>query len=174
MVHLHGLDFASYLPGDGPPRLVTLHMPVDWSPAGALYPARTGVHLVPVSDNQAARAPANLPLLPPIPNGVDPATYAPSPTKRDFALVIGRVAPEKGFHDAVAAARLADVPLVAASRLFPYPDYYRYFAERLRPELDVQRRFLGPVAGEAKCRLLARARCVLIPSTAPERRSTIW
>ncbi|HEY0138138.1 MAG TPA: glycosyltransferase [Nannocystis sp.] len=173
IVHLHGLDFASYLPADGPPVLVTLHMPVDWYPAGALRPTRAGVHLVPVSDNQAARAPAGLALLAPITNGVDSATYAPSATKRDFALVIGRVAPEKGFHDAVAAARLADVPLVAAGRLFPYPAYYSYFAERLRPEFDVQRRFVGPVEGEAKRRLLARARCVLIPSTAPETSSLV-
>lgn len=173
LVHLHGLDFASYLPEHGPPVVVTLHMPVDWYPPSALHPARDDVHLVPVSADQAARAPADAALLAPITNGVDQAAYHPAPGKRDFALVIGRVAPEKGFHDAIAAARLADVPLVAAGRLFPYAFYQRYFEEQVRPALDGPRRFVGPVEGAAKRRLLADARCVLIPSTAPETSSLV-
>lgn len=173
VVHLHGLDFARYLPPDGPPVAVTLHLPLDWYPAGALTPARGGVHLVPVSADQAARAPDGVALLPPIANGVDCDWYRPGAEPGDHALVIGRVAPEKGFHDALAAARAADVPLVAAGQVFPYPDHQRYFAERVAPLLDDRRRFVGPVAGEEKRRLLAGARAVLIPSTAPETSSLV-
>ena len=173
LVHLHGLDFADYLPAPGPPVVATLHMPPDWYAPGALAPARQNTWLVPVSAHQAGRAPADVTLLRPIANGVDVDAYHPDAIKRDHLLVIGRVAPEKGFHDAVDAAKRARVPLVAAGKLFPYPTYLRYFAEQVRPRLDGLRRFIGPVAGGAKRRLLARARGVLIPSTAPETSSLV-
>ena len=173
IVHLHGLDFARYLPAASPPVVVTLHLPLDWHPAAALQPTRADVHLVPVSADQAARAPAGVRLLPSISNGVDTAAYHPRQSDRLHAVILGRVAREKGFHDALAAARLADMPLIAAGALYPYPDHQRYFAEEVRPLLDEQRIFIGPVAGEAKRRLLAEARCVLIPSTAPETSSLV-
>jgi glycosyltransferase involved in cell wall biosynthesis len=173
IVHLHGLDFASYLPAAGPPVVVTLHLPLDWHPASALQPARGNVHFIPVSADQAARAPAGVKLLPPIPNGVDTDIYRPREAEHGHAVILGRVAREKGFHDALAAARLADMPLIAAGALYSYPDHQRYFAEEVRPLLDGDRTFIGPVAGEAKRRLLAEARCVLIPSTAPETSSLV-
>ncbi len=173
MIHLHGFDFAACVPPAGPPCLVTLHMPLDWYVADALRLTRPATWLQPVSADQASRAPAGIALLPPIANGVDMDHYRPTEHKGDFAVVIGRVAPEKGFHDAVAASLIADVPLVAAGKLFPYADHLRYFVEQVRPRLDRLRRYIGPVAGPTKQRLLARARCVLIPSTAPETSSLV-
>ena len=172
IVHLHGLDFTDYLPPAGPPVVVTLHMPIGWYSDGAFSPSRGDVHLVPVSADQASRAEGR-PLMPPIANGVDTDAYRPGEDRGDFVLIIGRVAPEKGFHDAIAAAKLADVPLIAAGQVFPYEAHRRYFDEQVRPALDERRRFVGPVAGAEKRRLLAQARCVLIPSTAPETSSLV-
>jgi glycosyltransferase involved in cell wall biosynthesis len=172
VVHLHGLDFDAYLPAAGPPVLATLHLPLDWYAPAAFRPQRPRTFLVPVSQDQSARAPVDVRLEPPIPNGVDLALYAPGP-KQDYALVLGRVAPEKGFHDAIDAARLAGVPLVAAGEVFPYPDHLRYHREEVVPRLDATRRFVGPVHGARKRDLLAGARCVLIPSTAPETSSLV-
>src|SRR4051812_13419927 len=31
-IHMHSLDFHQYLPPEGPPVLVTLHLPPDWYP----------------------------------------------------------------------------------------------------------------------------------------------
>ena len=173
LIHLHGLDFADYLPAAGPPVVATLHMPPGWYAPGALRPDRPRTWLVPVSHDQAARAPAGPALLPPIGNGVDEESYTPGTAKRDFAVVLGRVAPEKGFHAAADAARAADIALVAAGTLFPYPAHHAYFVEQVRPRLDRRRRYIGPVAGPAKRRLLRNARCVLIPSTAPETSSLV-
>ena len=78
-------------------------MPLDWYAPGALG---SDVRLQPVSADQARRAPAGVSLLDPIANGVDVAHYRPSPTRSDYALMLGRVAREKGFHDAIDAARL--------------------------------------------------------------------
>jgi glycosyltransferase involved in cell wall biosynthesis len=107
-----------------------------------------------------------------VPNGVDTDLYRPGP-KGDFALVLGRVAPEKGFADAIDAARNAGVPLRAAGRLFPYPDHQRHFDEEVAPRLDTERTFVGPVEGEAKRALLSAATCVLLPSAAPETSSLV-
>ncbi len=170
VVHLHGLDFDRYLPPPGPPCLVTLHMPLDWYAPGALA---SDARLQPVSTDQASRAPAGVTLLEPIANGVDVEHYRPSPTRGDYALVLGRVAREKGFHDAIDAARMAGVPLRAAGAVFPYPDHRRYFDEEVAPRLDSERRWVGAVAGEAKRGLIAGARCLLIPSTAPETSSLV-
>ena len=173
LIHLHGLDFAEYLPAPGPPVVATLHMPPDWYAPGALSPTRPRTWLVPVSAHQAGRAGPGVALLAPITNGVDTDAYRPGLAKRDFTVVLGRVAPEKGFHTAVAAARQADVPLVAAGKLFGYPEHQHYFVEQVRPRLDGRRRFIGPVAGAAKRRLLAQARALLVPSTAPETSSLV-
>ncbi|HET8611687.1 MAG TPA: glycosyltransferase family 4 protein [Sphingomonas sp.] len=174
LIHLHGLDFAAYMPPPGLPLLVTLHLPFDWYPPGSLpSPERPRTWFNPVSADQARRAPPGLDLLPPVANGVDTDLYRPSGERGDYALILGRVAPEKGFADAIEAARIAGAPLIAAGRLFPYDDHRRYFEEQVRPRLDAERRFIGPVEGEAKRRLLAEARCVLIPSTAPETSSLV-
>ena len=38
LVHLHGIDFAAYLPPPGLPALVTLHLPLAWYGVDALRP----------------------------------------------------------------------------------------------------------------------------------------
>jgi glycosyltransferase involved in cell wall biosynthesis len=173
LVHLHGCDFPNYLPSAGVPVLVTLHLPLAWYAPGALAPSRPQTWLQPVSTDQAARAPEGARLLPPIGNGVDLDAYAPGTTKGDYALILGRVAPEKGFDHAFEAARLAGAPLRAAGQVFPYAAHRRYFEEEVLPRCDGERQWIGPVAGAQKRRLLAEARCLLVPSTAPETSSLV-
>ncbi len=173
LVHCHGIDFDAYLPGGDVPTLVTLHLPLDWYPAAVLAPDRPRTWLLPVSQSQANRAGQGAVLLPPIANGIDDASYRPAAHKGDFALMMGRVAPEKGFATAIEAAKLADLPLVVAGQLFPYAEHRRYFDEQVVPRLDAQRQWVGPVSGARKRQLLAEARCVLIPSTAPETSSLV-
>ena len=173
VVHLHGVDFDCYVPPPGVPTLVTLHLPIDWYAPEALSSGRAETWLNPVSEDQARRAPPGVSLLPPILNGIDTDIYLPSATKHAYALVLGRVAPEKGFHHALDAARMADVPLLAAGCVFPYPSHQRYFDEEIIPRLDALRRWIGPVERADKRRLIAEARCVLIPSTVPETSSLV-
>jgi glycosyltransferase involved in cell wall biosynthesis len=173
LIHLHGLDFDRYLPPPGVPVLATLHLPIDWYAPEALRPGRPRTGLNPVSADQARRAPPDIALLPPIPNGVDTDAYRPGPAREPYALVLGRVTPEKGFHHALRAARMAGSPLIAAGRVFPYEAHRRYFDAEIAPHLDALRRWAGPVEGAEKRRLIAQARCVLIPSTAPETSSLV-
>jgi glycosyltransferase involved in cell wall biosynthesis len=172
VVHLHGIDFNDYLPSAGPPALVTLHLPLDWYPAEALAPQRRDVWLAPVSRDQARRRRPGARLTTPIENGVSLEAFQPR-RKRRYALAMGRICPEKGFHHALDAARAAGMPLLLAGEVFPYTDHIRYFETEIRPRLDRRRRWIGPVTGPAKRRLVAAARCLVAPSLAPETSSLV-
>jgi glycosyltransferase involved in cell wall biosynthesis len=58
-------------------------------------------------------------MLPEIPNGVPVAQLQTRHAKRQFALALGRICPEKGLHEAIDAAALAQIPLVIAGQVFP-------------------------------------------------------
>ena len=175
--HLHGIDFATYLPSGGPPLLATLHLPPTWYSAEALNPARGDVwlHCVSSAQDRALQDVPHTPrTLPPIGNGVDvDALGSARHGKRRYAITLGRICPEKGQHIALQAAHRAGVGLLIGGKAFPYPAHQDYFASEVAPLLDRQRRFLGPLGFERKRRLLAGARCLLVPSSAPETSSLV-
>ena len=93
--------------------------------------------------------------------------------KRNFALVLSRICPEKGIHIAIDAAKRAEIPLLIAGEVYPYPDHRRYFETEIMPRLDAARRFIGPVDQVRKQRLLGCARCLLVPSLVAETSSLV-
>jgi glycosyltransferase involved in cell wall biosynthesis len=122
----------------------------------------------------------------PIENGVPIDRFPFNPRKRDFAFVLGRVCPEKGFHLALDAAREAGVPAVVAGEVFRYREHQEYFSRELLPRLNGStcgkgashyelpaHRFIGPAAFARKRLLLAAARCLLVPSLVPETSSLV-
>jgi glycosyltransferase involved in cell wall biosynthesis len=173
VVHMHGIDFHAYLPPAGPPVLVTLHLPPDWYPPAIFGLERPRTFLHCVSASQRARCPSGARLLAEVPNGVPLDALAARHAKRRFALALGRICPEKGFHIALDAARRAGVPLLVAGETFPYEAHEAYFTQEIAPRLDRARRFIGPIGLARKRRLLTAARCVLIPSLAPETSSLV-
>lgn len=189
LVHMHGLDFHRYrLPLDLPV-LVTLHLPPAWYPE-AIWDLPANYHLLCVSETQRRACPSHAQgRLQVIGNGVplpDRATLRPGGR---YALMLARICPEKNLHMGFDAARLAGLPAMLGGEIFPYREHLRYFAEQIEPRLTVspaqhtqrgQRtdavpdaRFLGPVSGTAKARLLSRAACLLLPSLAPETSSLV-
>ncbi|HWT29642.1 MAG TPA: glycosyltransferase family 4 protein [Propylenella sp.] len=173
LIHMHGLDFWGYLPPPGPPVLVTLHLPPSWYPGDTLFPKRPDTWLHCVSHAQHRACPPGMNLLDPIENGVPVDRLQARHAKRRFALMLGRVCPEKGLHIALDAARLADIPLIIAGELFPYAEHERYFEEEVRPRLDARRRFIGPIGFSRKRRLLTAAQCLLVPSLVDETSSLV-
>ena len=173
VVHMHGIDFHAYLPPPGPPVLVTLHLPPEWYPPAIFHLKRPNTFLHCVSVSQRARCPGEARLLPEVPNGVALEALSARHAKRRFALVLGRICPEKGFHIALDAAKRAGVPLLIAGEAFRYAAHEAYFAREVSPRLDAYRRFIGPIGLVRKRRLLTAARCVLIPSLAPETSSLV-
>lgn len=173
LVHMHGIDFHRYLPPPGVPTLVTLHLPAAWYPPEVFTPARPHTYVHCVSESQRRACPRGARLLPSIENGVAAERDVAHVQPRDDVVALGRICPEKGYHLALDAARMAHVRMRLAGRVFAYPEHRRYYREEIRPRLDEQRRFLGPVYGGTKRRLLSGARCVLVPSLAPETSSLV-
>jgi glycosyltransferase involved in cell wall biosynthesis len=173
LVHIHGIDFAAYLPPPGPPVLVTLHLPLAWYPPEALRPIRPNTWLHCVSRSQRAEAPDEVELLPDIPNGVDCIALTARHAKRDFVIALGRICPEKGFHLALDAAKAAGLPMLLAGQTYRYREHEAYFAMEIEPRLDARRRFIGPVGFARKRRLLTAARCLVVTSLVAETGSLV-
>jgi glycosyltransferase involved in cell wall biosynthesis len=169
VVHLHGVDFLEYLPRSKARVLATLHLPPDWYDASVYG---LGIRLACVSQHQHAACPASSAEIAVIANGVDLDQFVVA-RKRRFALCLARICPEKGVHLALEAARLADMPFALGGQVFPYAAHEEYFRHRVAPLLDRRRRFLGPVGLRRKRRLLAAARCLLVPSEVSETSSLV-
>ena len=174
LIHMHGLDFPWTLPAPGIPVLGTLHLPPTWYPEWTYALDRPATWLNCVSRAQMQTAPPVPYMLPPVPNGVPVAELGRArPRRGDYALCLARICPEKGLHLALDAAHRADVPLLTAGEVFPYEEHQRYFNDKIAPRLDARRRYLGPVGFRRKRRLLAGARCLLVPSLVAETSSLV-
>lgn len=173
VVHMHGLDFCEYELPPSIPTLVTLHMPIDWYGVEKLKSVRNRVQLCCVSESQRRSCPPELSDLPVVENGVTVTPWQPVP-KSDFAIVLGRICPEKNVHSALRAGSLAHTRVLVGGRVFPYREHQVYFDEHVKPLLrNSTHEFLGPISAAQRQELLARARCLLHPTLAPETSSLV-
>jgi glycosyltransferase involved in cell wall biosynthesis len=169
VVHMHGIDFHEYMPPEGVPVLVTLHLPVSWYPEEALKTQRPCTYFNCVSKAQERSLPGGAGPVLRIENGVDVDFWRTGRTvKKDYALSMGRICPEKGFHIAMDAAGAAGVPFVLAGALFGYKEHEEYFRGYIVPRLSAAARFIGQVGPGRKKSLLSGARCLLAPSLVAE------
>lgn len=173
VVHFHGIDFASYLPRPGTPVLATLHLPPDRYPPETFYLDRPDVYLHCVSRTQRQACPPCANMMSEIENGVPVEALRATYRKGDYVMSLGRVCWEKGFHVGLDAARKAGANFLLAGDVFPYSSHQDFFNNVLRPKLDRQRRFIGPVNFLQKRRLLSGAKAVLVPSLVPETSSLV-
>jgi glycosyltransferase involved in cell wall biosynthesis len=173
VVHCHALDFADHLPKTDVPTLVTLHLPRDFYPMGNLPAERPRTWYNCVSASQRQSFPPFAAMLPKVENGVPVEPLQTRQARRDFALCLGRICPEKGYEHALEAARLAEIPLLIGGQVFPYESHRCYFESAIRPRLGPRAHFLGPVGWTRKRRLLNAARCLLVPSLAAETSSLV-
>ena len=136
---MHGIDFYQYLPPPDVPVLVTLHLPPQWYPPEVFMPCylldRPRTQLQCVSWSQHISCPRWAGRLPVIENGVPVDRLAARHARRNFALAIGRICPEKGYHIALDAAARAGVPLLLAGEVFPYEAHLRYYEREIAPRL---------------------------------------
>lgn len=174
VIHMHGLDFESYLPPAGIPVLATLHLPVSYYAASTFRLSRPRTYLNCVSESQRRGCPPCDKLLEPIQNGIPLDLFPEKPIeKQNYAFALGRICPEKGFHLALQAAERAGVPLWIGGMVYPFPEHERYFDRELLPRIVQPHRFLGPVDFARKIELLGAARCLVVPSLVPETGSLV-
>ena len=144
------------------PIVHTLHGQLTASTAAFYVRHAHKAVLVGVSRAQRASAPSELGRFEVIPNPIDVSAWPLRERKDDYVLWIGRMAPEKGPHRAIAAARAAGVPLVLAGVI--QPGQRAFFDREVAPHVDGDRvRFVGEVGGSEKRSLFARARGLLMP-----------
>jgi glycosyltransferase involved in cell wall biosynthesis len=168
VVHAHAHDWPAFyaLAAAGLPTIHTLHLgPMDPATAAAAQAAaRTArrPRFVAVSRACAKQWRGIVPVDAVIGNGADPAAFpfAASPAEPDTALVAGRIAPEKGTHLAIAAARRAGLRIVLAGDVYDHG----YFDEKMAPLLGPDVEWLGPVAHRRLARLYGRAAVVVVAS----------
>ena len=177
VIHMHGIDFADYLPPPGPPLLATYHLPIPWYPKHAIHLDRGRSWLQCVSARQQRDIWPNPLLLPFIPNGVDLQSFArprePSGEPGGYALMLTRICVEKGIHDAIDSTAAAGVKLVIAGEVSAHEAHQEYFEQEIAPRLGPNACFIGPAGVERKAQLLAGARCLMVPSTAEETSSLV-
>ncbi len=175
LVHMHGIDFADYLPSRDVPVLATLHLPLSWYSQRALRNPRPRTYVHCVSRSQRESCPANAHFLPEIENGVPVDFFAQGANirKLDYVVSLGRICAEKSFDVALRAAKRAGISMLLAGSVYPFEEHERYFADKIAPELDSRRRYVGPVSLRSKRRLLSGARCLIVPSAVPETSSLV-
>jgi CelD/BcsL family acetyltransferase involved in cellulose biosynthesis/glycosyltransferase involved in cell wall biosynthesis len=173
IVHMHGVDFREYLPSEGVPALITLHLPPDWYPRDVFSLPRPDTYLHCVSQAQQQHCPGAATMLPPIENGVPLETFELACHKQDYALALGRICPEKGFHFSLDAARAAGIPMLLGGEVYNYESHRRYYETEIAPRLDHHRQFVGPLGHARKRELLQSARCLLIYSQVQETSSLV-
>ena len=178
LVHMHGLDFHEYeIPADLPV-LITLHLPISWYQPGEWNKFGHRAQFCCVSQSQRKSATAELRDCVVIENGIPLPHYQQQNQRDDFALVLGRICPEKNAHEALEAGTRSGLRVLLGGEVFSYPEHQRYFEQRIAPLLRsehsaIEHQFIGPLSPQRKLELLQQAKCLLHPTLAPETSSLV-
>ncbi len=129
---------------------------------GALVPR---VPIIAISHAQHRAAP-EIPVARVIHHGIDASMFPFGDGSGDrdgpYLLFLGRMAPDKGAHRAVRAARQAGARLLLAAKMRE-PREQQYFDEVVEPLLGADAVYLGEVPHERKLELLAGAAGLVFP-----------
>lgn len=182
LVHAHCMDLYDYAFPENIPLLITLHLPLAWYPRETFQQHRGRTQFCYVSQSQrrvgireGIDVPGNAPV---IENGVDSRPLNDHSQKADFALVMGRICPEKNAHSALEAGTKARSRVIIGGQVFPYRAHQEYFKEKIEPEIErshppAAHEFAGSLPPERRQRMLSEAKCLLHPTLAPETSSLV-
>src|SRR5262249_7827571 len=141
------------------PTVLTVHHPHEPN-LTEHYLRYPGIHYVAIAQWLARREP--LPNMHVVHHGIAMERYAFSAQKDDYVAFLGRMAPCKGPHLAIAAARRAGIRLKLAGEI--QPTFRDYWEREVRPLVDGDRiQYIGEADLAIKNSLLAGARALLFP-----------
>jgi glycosyltransferase involved in cell wall biosynthesis len=159
IIHLNSVTGLSYSRFVDRAFAYTIHHP-HLEDISAFYNHYPEVHFVTISEFQ--RRQETLSSLRTIHHGLDLALYQFRPTKQDYLVFLGRIAPIKGTHLAIEVAKRAGIPLKIAGEVQPM--FRAYFESQIRPHLDGKWiEYVGEADLRAKNELLGNARALLFP-----------
>ena len=159
VIHLNDAAGVPYTLFTHQPVVHTIHHPHE--PAlSELYQRYQQIHYVAIADWLAQHE--SMPRLHVVPHGIPLADYVFSDQKDDYVAFLGRMAPCKGPHLAIEAARLAGIPIKIAGEIQPV--FSDYWTSQVLPKIDGRQvEYLGEADRALKNELLARARWLLFP-----------
>ena len=179
LIHAHCMELYDYEFPPEIPLLMTLHLPVGWYRREMLERYLDRSYLCYVSESQRRDGIAAIGDAPVIENGVEVEPLdGDDGESSDFALVMGRICPEKNVHSALEAGTRAHVRVLVAGRVYPYRSHKQYFEEKIEPQLGTGKlpavhQFVGQLTPGRRRQMLAQAKCLLHPTLAPETSSLV-
>ena len=159
LVHLNnapGLVYSRFLPI---PFVYTIHHPHE-ERLSEFYSYFSDITYVTISDFQRRRE--KMPRVSTIHHGLNFTKYRLTTKKQRYLAFIGRIAPVKGTHLAIAVAKEAGIPLRIAGEIQPM--FQSYYDAEIKPHVDGRFiQYIGEADLEAKNDLLGSATAMLFP-----------
>ncbi len=147
------------------PVVTTIHGPFNEELTDLYGALGRRVPILAVSHSQQRSAP-EVPIARVIHHGVDASRFPYGEGTGDddgpYVLFLGRMAPDKGAHRAIAVARKAGRRLLIAAKMREAWEI-EYFERDVKPHLGADAIYLGEVSHERKLELLAGAQALLFP-----------
>jgi glycosyltransferase involved in cell wall biosynthesis len=141
------------------PFIYTIHHPHEEG-LSDFYSYYPDVNYVTISDFQ--RSLETMPNMQTIHHGICIADYPLRPSKQQYLSFIGRLAPVKGPHLAIAVAKETGIPLKIAGEVQPL--FKSYFETEVKPHIDGKFiEYVGEADLEAKNELLGNSLAMLFP-----------
>jgi glycosyltransferase involved in cell wall biosynthesis len=141
------------------PVVYTIHHPHQ-TKLSEFYARYPDVHYVAISEFQ--RNQESMPRIRTILHGIDLSQYRLCEQKQQYLSLIGRIAPIKGTHLAIAVAKHAGIPLKIAGDIQPM--HREYFEAKIKPHVDGKFiEYIGLADLEAKNELLGNSMAMLFP-----------
>jgi glycosyltransferase involved in cell wall biosynthesis len=158
VIHLNDAVGIPFTPFVDVPAVATLHHPHE-PVLSDLYVKYPAVQYVAISAAQG-RAEA-MPRIQVVHHGIAIEDYVFSAEKDDYVAFLGRMAPCKGVHHAIHAAKKAGIRLILAGEVQPV--FRDYWEQQVRPQLGGAIEYIGEADLGRKNELLSRARALLVP-----------
>jgi glycosyltransferase involved in cell wall biosynthesis len=159
VIHLNNLPGLVHSRFMQTPIVYTIHHPIEPG-LSTFYEHYPEVEYVTISDFQRLRE--KMPRTRTIHHGIDVSLYRLTEKKQSYLSFLGRIAPLKGTHLAIAAAQRCGVPLKIAGEVQPI--FQDYFDTEIRPHLDGKFiEYVGEADLEAKNELLGNSMAMLFP-----------
>lgn len=153
--------FLPFAKAQGKPFVNVMHLPLFEELASLFRQYNTPV--ITISNAQRRDFP-DLNYLATVYNCVDTAQYAFNPTPRDYALMMGSIAPHKNQAAAIRVAEKAEIPLILAGKI-GNQDYF----DELEKDIDGQQvKWIGELDFPQKRALYQNAKVFLFPINWPE------
>lgn len=160
LLHVNSAPALALSRRAGKPLIYTIHHPLERTLLD-FYKHHPEVNYVAISDFQ--RRQHAMPKIRTIHHGIRMQDYqVPVDRPREYFAFLGRIAPVKGTHNAIAVAQRTGIPLKIAGQVQPiYRDYYE---AKVKPHIDGKLiEYVGEVDLAAKNELLGGALALLFP-----------